>query len=542
MKTRYMPMLSRSAPGPFNGDEWFFEIKWDGVRAIAYVNDDLSLRSRNDRELAGQFPELSELLTLAPGTVLDGEIVAMTKGKPDIQALLGRLQEHPGRLSPQRASVPVTYIVFDILKKGKKSLLDLPLTERRKILKQAVREGTHVILSVPVESRGVDYFHAAIAQGLEGVMAKRKDSLYEPGLRSPAWLRIKRRKTCDCVIAGYTQGQGSRSQTFGALILGLYENVSDSSLSPSITNDSKMILPSVSRNIVKPGKRLVYIGKVGTGFSDRDLSVLSDSFSATTTSIPQLPDVGQSEKIIWLKPFIVCEVAYQQVTRDKKLRIPRFIRVRPDKKPEDCTTDQLTQEQVHPEHTGLVVPNKDHSNELKSDDTVNVPINRGTGKNNYQPPGSTTKLILRNYHARRNFSKTSEPEGITTMSKEENHFIIQEHHARHLHYDLRLERDGVLKSWAVPKGIPEKSGEKHLAVAVEDHPVDYLHFEGTIPDGEYGAGTVSIWDEGTYDAKHWDTDKIEIILHGRRLNGIYVLVRFKRAGKDEWLIFRAEDK
>ena len=535
-------MLSRSAPGPFNGDEWFFEIKWDGVRAIAYVNDDLSLRSRNDRELAGQFPELLELLTLAPGTVLDGEIVAMNKGKPDIQALLGRLQELPGSLSLQRVSVPVTYIVFDILEEGKKTLLDLPLSERRKILKQAVREGAHGILSVPVESRGEDYFHAAIAQGLEGVMAKRKDSLYEPGLRSAAWLRIKRRKTCDCVIAGYTQGQGSRSQTFGALILGLYENVSDNSLSPSITNHPKKILPSLSRNIVNPGKRLVYIGKVGTGFSDPDLAALKESFSTTTTSIPQLPDVGQSEKIIWLEPFLVCEVAYQQFTRDRKLRIPRFIRVRPDKKPEECTTDQLAEEQVYPEHTGLVVRNKDHSNDSKNDDTVNGPIKRGTAKNNYQPLGSTKKMALRNYHGKRNFSKTSEPEGITIMSAEENHFIIQEHHARHLHYDLRLERDGVLKSWAVPKGIPEKSGEKHLAVAVEDHPLDYLHFEGTIPDGEYGAGTVSIWDEGTYDTKHWDTDKIEIILRGHRLNGIYVLVRFKRAGKDEWLIFRAGDK
>jgi bifunctional non-homologous end joining protein LigD len=99
--------------------------------------------------------------------------------------------------------------------------------------------------------------------------------------------------------------------------------------------------------------------------------------------------------------------------------------------------------------------------------------------------------------------------------------------------------DGVLKSWAVPKGMPDAIGEKHLAVAVEDHPLDYGHFEGTIPEGEYGAGTVSIWDNGTYDTKHWDPDKIEITFHGRRMSGPYVLVRFKRAGKSEWLVFRA---
>src|SRR4030042_1469246 len=154
MKTRYQPMLSRTANGPFNGDAWYFEIKWDGVRAIAYVDEDLSLRSRNDRELAGQFPELAELLHLAPHTVLDGEIVVMRGGKPDIQALLPRLQAGTGRSPPVEVKNPVTYIVFDILEKDKKMLFDLPFSERRKILEKSVKEGPHVILSVPVEARG----------------------------------------------------------------------------------------------------------------------------------------------------------------------------------------------------------------------------------------------------------------------------------------------------------------------------------------------------------------------------------------------------
>jgi DNA ligase D-like protein (predicted 3'-phosphoesterase) len=97
----------------------------------------------------------------------------------------------------------------------------------------------------------------------------------------------------------------------------------------------------------------------------------------------------------------------------------------------------------------------------------------------------------------------------------------------------------VLKSWAVPKGVPLVPGEKHLAVQVEDHPIEYGHFEGAIPQGEYGAGTVSIWDNGTYDTKHWDDEKIEIMFRGKRLNGPYVLVKFKRAGRNEWLLFRA---
>jgi DNA ligase D-like protein (predicted 3'-phosphoesterase) len=134
------------------------------------------------------------------------------------------------------------------------------------------------------------------------------------------------------------------------------------------------------------------------------------------------------------------------------------------------------------------------------------------------------------------FSVTNEPEGVPDVSV--HTFVIQEHHSHKLHYDLRLERDGVLKSWAVPKGIPENTGEKHLAVAVEDHPIEYKTFEGEIPKGEYGAGTVTIWDSGTYDTKHWDAEKIEVMLHGQKLNGAYVLVRFKRAGRNDWLLFR----
>ena len=157
--------------------------------------------------------------------------------------------------------------------------------------------------------------------------------------------------------------------------------------------------------------------------------------------------------------------------------------------------------------------------------------NTNTGK---LPKGNA----LKEYHGKRDFSVTSEPEGPKDMTGG-NYFVVHEHHAHHLHYDLRLERGGILKSWAVPKGIPEVPGEKHLAVAVEDHPLEYGHFEGTIPAGEYGAGTVSIWDNGTYDTKHWDSNKIEITFHGKRLAGHYVLVTFKRAGKNEWLVFKA---
>ena len=119
-------------------------------------------------------------------------------------------------------------------------------------------------------------------------------------------------------------------------------------------------------------------------------------------------------------------------------------------------------------------------------------------------------------------------------------FVLHEHLAQHHHFDLRLEKNGVLKSWAVPKGLPEAAGDRRLAIAVEDHPVGYISFEGTIPAGEYGAGGVKIADAGTYVPIAWRDTKIEIVLTGKKFSGTYVLVPFAKAGKGQWLILKKE--
>src|SRR5690606_18401508 len=131
-------------------------------------------------------------------------------------------------------------------------------------------------------------------------------------------------------------------------------------------------------------------------------------------------------------------------------------------------------------------------------------------------------------------------------------YVVQRHEARSLHYDFRLEADGVLKSWAVPKGPPAKSGEKRLAIMVEDHPLSYASFEGTIPEGNYGAGDVKIWDDGWYEPEAGGSDKtilanlkkgkLDVTLHGRRLKGRYLLTRFKNAGGDQWLLIKIKNK
>jgi DNA ligase D-like protein (predicted 3'-phosphoesterase) len=177
--------------------------------------------------------------------------------------------------------------------------------------------------------------------------------------------------------------------------------------------------------------------------------------------------------------------------------MPRFQGLRTDKQPKECTTDQLGEE-----------------------------------------------TQLKTYEEKRDFTKTAEPTGAPPKGRGEGKiFVVQEHHARRLHYDFRLERDGVLKSWAVPKGIPETAEDKRLAVEVEDHPLDYAGFEGEIPEGNYGAGTVIIWDKGTYTPKVWDDKMVEVTLNGSRLRGRYVLVKLKpkRAGEKSWLMLKAKD-
>lgn len=144
-------------------------------------------------------------------------------------------------------------------------------------------------------------------------------------------------------------------------------------------------------------------------------------------------------------------------------------------------------------------------------------------------------MRLEDYWKKRDFEKTKEPKG-GDKKNAGNIYVIQKHKARRLHYDLRLEMDGVLKSWAVPKTPPAEKGVKRLAVQVEDHPIDYAGFEGTIPEGQYGAGTVKIWDKGQYILKERDKNKLVFEIMGKTLKGNYCLVRFK--GEKNWLFFK----
>jgi DNA ligase D-like protein (predicted 3'-phosphoesterase) len=348
-------------------------------------------------------------------------------------------------------------IVFDILEKQGKSLIDLPLMERKLILKKSVMEGIHVLQSPSIEGKGIDYFQAANKLGLEGVIAKRKYSKYQPGIRSNDWLKIKQVKICNCVIFGYTPGEGSRSKTFGSLILGLYDE-----------------------------SEPVYVGKVGTGFSDSSLIGISNILKMEQVEEAWFNEEDIPKGTIWVQPKYVAVIGYQEYTKDGRLRAPRFQRLS-NKIP---TLSRLS-------------PLKQHKFE--------------------------------EYIAKRDFSKTSEPIGEESISQG-NSFVVQEHHARRTHWDFRLERKGVLVSWAVPKGIPTELGQRRLAIQTEDHPLEYRNFEGIIPKGQYGAGTVEIWDKGFYVPVKWQKEKIEIFLAGELLNGRYELIKMKE--EKQWLLFK----
>ncbi|MCW4025751.1 MAG: non-homologous end-joining DNA ligase [Candidatus Bathyarchaeota archaeon] len=465
----YKPMLAKEAKSPFSSEDWVFEVKWDGFRAIAYVETSLSIKSRNGKELKANFPELEELGKLGKNIVIDGEIVVLHNGKPDFQALLERGQAVSSlEIQRQTKQSPVVYVVFDILEKDGQVLTELSLLERKKILSAVLKEGTYVVLSDFVDSQGEAYYQSVLERGLEGIVAKRKDSAYEEGLRTGSWLKIKKLRTCDCIIFGYTKGSQAREATFGALLLGVYD----------------------------AQKNPVYLGKVGTGFSKKTLYELTGKFEKMKTHVePFTAEAG--DVVTWLEPRLVCEVIYQMLTKDNRLRMARFQRLREDKPIEECTLEQFKDTNPNPK--------------------------------------------LSEYITKRNFQETPEPKG-GTKTEEKPIFVVQEHNARRLHWDFRLEKDGVLKSWAVPKGMPEDTKQRHLAVETEDHPLEYVGFEGKIPEGHYGAGTVKIWDKGFFEVKLWESNKIEVTLDGSVLKGRYVLVRLKKGSDNDWLLLKGKEK
>ncbi|MEX1134920.1 MAG: non-homologous end-joining DNA ligase [Acidimicrobiia bacterium] len=317
------PMLATLTAEAFDDPEWGFEPKWDGIRAIAVCEEETRLISRNDHDITVAYPELHRLheQVVALDAVLDGEIVAFDQGVPSFQRLQQRMHLRDERQIGQTALlVPVAYMVFDLLYIDGQDLTSRPLLERRRILEETIVPTESIQISPMVEGDGVAMFRAAAEQGLEGIMAKRLSSRYQPGARSRDWLKVKVTFDADVVIVGWTEGEGRREGSLGSLVMAVYE-----------------------------GDELRYVGNVGTGFDRDSLQDVFDRLQALDQSKRPFPDeVLRSRpglrRAHWVTPSLVVRVEHRQLTTAGRLRSPSFQGFREDKDPKQCTFDQLVAE------------------------------------------------------------------------------------------------------------------------------------------------------------------------------------------------------
>lgn len=318
------PMLATLVEESFSHPDWLFEPKLDGIRALAFIDRSGSepkvrLQSRRGLDSTAQYPELPPELATQPARhlVLDGEIVALDeRGVPSFEVLQQRMNlTRPADIKRMMAEIGVIYYVFDLLYLDGIDLSGVTLERRRALLARQLLPSERVRLVDPFEVDGKTAFDVAMEHGLEGVMAKKRDSVYEAGRRSRNWLKVKGVSTEDFVIAGFSKGQGARASTFGALLLGYYDDE----------------------------HRLVYCGHVGSGFDDRTLADLKSRLEALVTEkspfdVP--PPKAEAKDATWVKPELVAEVKFAQWTSDGRLRAPVFVALRLDKPTEEAQAPQ----------------------------------------------------------------------------------------------------------------------------------------------------------------------------------------------------------
>jgi bifunctional non-homologous end joining protein LigD len=318
------PMLATPVDEPFDHADWLYEIKWDGYRAIALIdNRNVSLMSRTQNDLTPRYPELHDLYRFvkAKTAILDGEVVALDEnGRASFSLMQQRTGIRAnGRHGPAQPGIPVLYYVFDLLYLDGYDLRRVQLEQRKQVLSQILREQGRVRYSEHFD-QGVALFEAAKKKELEGILAKCRTSLYEER-RSRQWLKIKVTQTAECVIGGYTDPEGSR-EYFGAIVLGLYDKE----------------------------RRLIHVGQAGTGFDHARLRELSQLFKPQETKHSPFYGPVDARHVHWLEPKLVAEIKFTEWTHETaegglKLRAPVFIGLRDDKKPGECTFEEQVEVQ-----------------------------------------------------------------------------------------------------------------------------------------------------------------------------------------------------
>ena len=317
---RLQPMLAEGGWKPFDDPAWSFEPKLDGIRCLANLNTgETQLSTRTGRDVTAQYPEIHMIHELVDqvNAVVDGEIVAFdADGKNSFEALQQRMNlSNEREIKRVAAQIPVTLVAFDLLWLDGRDTTGLALEERRELLHLVVETDHRLQLTTHVDGDGTGFTRAARELQLEGVMAKRKGSKYLPGRRSADWRKIKLMNTQDCVILGWTRGERGRADTFGALLVGALDD-----------------------------DRWVWIGQVGSGFTDGMLKRLLEQLRPLVRDTPPIvdPQLAAVKGATFVEPQLVCEVSYLEITKStKKMRAPSFKGLRPDKAPDECVLEPM---------------------------------------------------------------------------------------------------------------------------------------------------------------------------------------------------------
>src|SRR5215217_4045478 len=363
------PMLAGHTDRPFDNKNWVYEVKWDGVRAILFhdrAKAMAEIQSRNGKNITYRYPEITKaigaVLKSNESIVLDGEIVVLNKdGIPDFQMHQKRMNvESQREIEFLSNEIPATYFVFDILYIDGRNVEELQLSDRRKILESVIaKDSKRIHISEYIEEKGKALFKSVIERHLEGIVAKEKHSKYRQGIRSSAWLKIKGILTQDCIVIGYTKGEGNRQDYFGSLILAAYDGT---------------------------GKKLRFIGHSGSGFGFNQLKetlTVMQRLRTENNSCPVDYVPYTNGKPTWLRPELVAEVKFSGWTQDLIMRAPIFLRFRYDKQPTECLIEQQQQQQVQQEidqdnmiGNGVSRKEREEEGEEKGGYTATMPVLR----------------------------------------------------------------------------------------------------------------------------------------------------------------------
>jgi bifunctional non-homologous end joining protein LigD len=315
MPDRIQPMLARSGNLPRDEEAYGFEVKWDGIRTVLFCDHGhLNLQGRNFSDFTPRYPEVRELARElgARRLVLDGEVVAFDdEGRPSFERLQARMHlASDSAVKRRMRDTPVTYVIFDLLYLEGRSTMPLPYEDRRQVLEALELEGPAWRTPAYHPGEGSALLKATRELGIEGVVAKRLDSPYEPGRRASGWVKVKNVCLQDVVVGGWTPGEGGRSTSLGALAVGVMED-----------------------------GRLVYVGKVGTGFTERTLAMLGRELEPLRR--PDSPFDGRQppKGTVFVEPRLVASVEFREWTKGGTLRAPSFKGLRPDKDPQDCVRE-----------------------------------------------------------------------------------------------------------------------------------------------------------------------------------------------------------